>query len=114
MMKYVPLRVYSVFSQGKGAVDAAELADYLKAREISYLAVTDPFRVVGWESFRKEAAARGIKPLPGMEIRVQHIGSLVLYPVSVQGYFSLVAGLWTCLVNSTIFFKYSSYSMASA
>jgi DNA polymerase III alpha subunit len=93
MMKYVPLRVYSVFSQGKGAVDAAELADYLKAREISYLAVTDPFRVVGWESFRKEAAARGIKPLPGMEIRVQHIGSLVLYPVSVQGYFSLVASL---------------------
>jgi DNA polymerase III alpha subunit len=93
MMKYVPLKVYSVFSRGKGAVDAAIFADYLKARTISYLAVTDPFGIVGWESFRKEALAREMKPLLGMEIKVQHIGSLVLYPLTVQGYFSLVASL---------------------
>lgn len=93
MMKYVPLRVYSAFSRGKGAVDAAVLGDYLKPRNISYLAVTDPFSLVGWESFHKEAAARGIKPLPGVEIRVRQTGSLLLFPLNVNGYFSLIASL---------------------
>ena len=90
-MKYVPLRVYSVFSRGKGAVDAGVFADFLKARNINFLSVTDPFSVVSWESFRKEAVARGMKPLLGMEIRVQHVGSLLLYPLTLAGYFSLIA-----------------------
>ena len=90
-MKYVPLRVYSVFSRGKGAVDAGGFADFLKARNINFLSVTDPFSVVGWESFRKEAVARDMKPLLGLEIRVQHVGSLLLYPLTLAGYFSLIA-----------------------
>lgn len=93
MMKYVPLRVYSVFSRGKGAVDASVFGDYLKPRGISYLAVTDPFSLVGWESFHREAAARDMKPLPGMEVRVQQTGSLLLFPINVNGYFSLIASL---------------------
>jgi DNA polymerase III alpha subunit len=93
MMKYVPLRVYSVFSRGKGAVDASILGDYLNPRKIPYLAISDPFSLVGWESFRNEAAAREMKPLLGMEIRVQHTGSLVLYPLNINGYFSLIASL---------------------
>ena len=92
-MKYVPLRVYSVFSRGKGAVDAGSFADFLKSRNIPALAITDPFGLVGWESFRKEAAAKNIKPLLGMEIKIQRIGSLLLYPVTVKGYFSLIDSL---------------------
>ncbi|MCP5049537.1 MAG: DNA polymerase III subunit alpha [bacterium] len=91
MMKYVPLRVYSVFSRGKGAVEAAEFADYLKTRKGNFLAITDPFSLVGWESFRKEAVERGLKPLLGMEIRIRQVGSLLLYPMSLKGYFSLIA-----------------------
>jgi DNA polymerase III alpha subunit len=93
MMKYVPLRVYSVFSRGKGAVDAGVLAGFLKSRKISFLAVTDPFSLVGWESFRKEAVAREMTPLPGMEIRIRPVGSLVVYPLTVKGYFSLIDSL---------------------
>lgn len=89
-MKYVPLRIYSVFSQGKGAVDAAELGDFLAQRNVPAMAVTDPFGMASWESFRKEAVARGLKPLPGMEIRVRQMGAFVLFPLSTQGYFSLV------------------------
>jgi len=92
-MKYVPLRVYSVFSQGKGAVDAGKFADFLKNREIQSLAVTDPLSVLGWESFRKEALARQMKPLLGMEIQAQHFGSLLVYPLTKKGYFSLIASL---------------------
>jgi DNA polymerase III alpha subunit len=93
MQNYIPIRVYSIFSQGKGAVDAAVLADFLVKRKVLYTAVTDPFSMTGWESFRKEAAARNMKPLLGMEIKVQHTGSLVLFPLTVKGYFSLVASL---------------------
>ena len=99
-MKYVPLRIYSVFSRGKGAVGAAELGDFLKPRDVGCLAVTDPFGMVGWESFRHEAAARGMKPLLGTEIRIQNIGALILFPINVKGYFSLVSSF-----NQKIFSK---------
>ncbi|UCH96824.1 MAG: DNA polymerase III subunit alpha [Candidatus Aminicenantes bacterium] len=100
MMKYVPLRVYSVFSRGKGAVDAGILADFLKGRNIDFLSVTDPFSVVGWESFHKEAAASDMKPLLGMEICVQRVGSLLVYPLTMKGYFSLIASF-----NDKVFSK---------
>ncbi|HLP57181.1 MAG TPA: hypothetical protein VK186_00045, partial [Candidatus Deferrimicrobium sp.] len=99
-MKYVPLRIYSVFSRGKGAVGAAELGDFLKQRDVPYLAVTDPFSLAGWESFRHEAVERGMKPLLGTEIRIQDIGALMLFPITVKGYFSLVASF-----NQKVFSK---------
>ncbi len=99
-MKYVPLRVYSVFSRGKGAVGAGELGDFLKQRDISCLAVTDPFSMAGWEIFRKEALERGMKPLLGTEIRIQNIGDFMFFPLTVKGYFSLVSSF-----NQKIFSK---------
>lgn len=99
-MKYVPLRIYSVFSRGRGAVDARIFGDYLKQRNVHAMAVTDPFSMIGWESFRKEAADRDLKPLLGMEIRIQNIGALVLYPLNVKGYFSMVSSF-----NQKVFSK---------
>ncbi len=90
-MKYVPLRIYSVFSQGKGAVAPAELGDFLAQREVPAMAVTDPFSMIGWEHFRKEALSRNLKPLPAMEIRVQNLGALLLFPLDNRGYSSLVS-----------------------
>ena len=100
MKKYVPLRIYSVFSGGKGAVDAGILGDFLKQRNVPAMAVTDPFRMTGWECFRKEAAARDMKPLLGMEIRIQRMGALLLYPLGIKGYFSLVSSF-----NQKVFSK---------
>ncbi len=90
-MNYVPLRVYSVFSRGKGAVDAAALGGYAKANKIPALAVTDPFAMTGWEHFKHEADSCGLRPLLGMEVKLHHVGSILLFPRSLQGYFSLVA-----------------------
>ena len=90
-MKYIPLRIYSVFSTGRGAVDAGVLGDFLKQRNVPALAVSDPFSMIGWESFRKEAISREMKPLLGMEIRVRDIGAMLLYPLNTRGYYSLVS-----------------------
>lgn len=84
------MRVYSVFSQGKGAVKAATLAQFLKKKKLTSLAISDPFSIIGWEYFHVEAHRRGLKPLLGMEVRLQNAGSLVLFPLSIKGYLSLV------------------------
>lgn len=89
-MKYIPLRVYSNYSQGKGAVDARELADILSSANISSLPVCDPFTLIGWENFRKEAVTRKMKPLLGMEIRLKGSG-LLLFPATSKGFFSLIS-----------------------
>ncbi len=92
-MKYVPLRVYSVFSKGKGAIDPGVFANFLKERDISFLPVSDPFSLVSWESFRQEAVTREMTPLLGMEVRIRQIGALVMYPLTKKGYFSLIRSL---------------------
>jgi len=88
---YVPLRVYSVYSRGKGAVAADELAAFLCPKKILALAVADPFSILGWESFYRQAGKKGMKLLPGLEIRIQGLGALVMFPSTRNGYFSLVA-----------------------
>ena len=97
-MRYVPLRVYSVFSRGKGAVDARTFAGFLKDRKISSVAVSDPFSMLGWESFRNEAVKRDMKPLLGMEIKTQGLGSFVIFPLNSNGYISLISSF-----NSKLF-----------
>ena len=92
-MNYVPLRTYSVFSQGQGAVDPAGLADIMQKAKVPYLPVCDPMSLIGWEKFKKEADARGLKPLLGTEIRLPEKGNLLLFPASAAGYLSLVSCL---------------------
>lgn len=90
-MKYIPLRVYSVYSRGSGAVEAGELAEVLSSGNMSALALCDPFSLTGWEAFREAALSRKMKPLPGMEIRLKGTGSLLLFPTSGRGFFSLLS-----------------------
>jgi DNA polymerase III alpha subunit len=89
-MKYIPLRVHSVFSNGRGVVRAAELANLMKKNKLPALAVSDPFSLLGWEKFRHQASLHGLKFLPGMEVKLQKLGSLLLFPLSGPGYFSIV------------------------
>ncbi|MEN8222052.1 MAG: hypothetical protein ABFR36_02230 [Acidobacteriota bacterium] len=88
-MKYIPLRVYSVFSRGKGAVSPSGLASLMKKGGV--MAVTDPFSFLAWERFYMSAKDRGLRFLPGMEIALRGSGSLLLFPRTPEGYFSLVA-----------------------
>ena len=92
-MNYIPLRVYSVFSQGQGAVDAASLAELMQQAGLPFLPICDPMALTGWERFQKEAGARQMKPVLGTEIILPEKGSLLLFPLSQSGYLSLVSCL---------------------
>lgn len=92
-MNYVPLRTYSVFSQGEGVVDPAALAEIMRKAGVPCLPVCDPMSLIGWERFKREADARGLKPLLGTEIRLPEKGALLLFPLSPAGYLSLVSCL---------------------
>ena len=92
-MNYVPLRVYSVFSQGAGAVDPASLAAAMEKAGLPYLPLCDPMALTGWERFQKEAGTRQMKPVLGTEIALPERGSLLLFPLSQTGYLSLVSCL---------------------
>jgi DNA polymerase III alpha subunit len=92
-MNYIPLRTYSVFSQGQGAVDAASLAEIMQRAGLPYLPLCDPMALTGWEKFRNEAGKRQMKPLLGTEIILPEKGSLLLFPLSQKGYLSLVSCL---------------------
>jgi DNA polymerase III alpha subunit len=91
MVNYIPLRVHSVYSRGRGAVAAGELAETLTAQGVSSLAVTDSFSLIAWESFYVQAKKFGMKPLLGVEIAIHPLGTLLLFPCSAKGYFELIA-----------------------
>jgi len=92
-MKYIPLRVHTVFSRGKGAVDPERFADFAVKSGVKVMSVSDPLSVISWERFRKYAIRRGLKFLPGTEIPFRTAGSVLLFPLSDKGYFSTVASL---------------------
>jgi DNA polymerase III alpha subunit len=90
LMKYIPLRIHSIYSKGTGVVEPGVLGDFLARQKINFMAISDPFSLKGWESFRLEACGRGMKPLLGIEIRIKEAGALLLYPTSHLGYKSIV------------------------
>ena len=93
VMDYLPVRVYSVFSKGEGAVDPAAFADLLQQRGLPFLPVCDPLSLIGWDRFKTEAGKRNMRPVLGCEIRLPEKGSLLLFPASPAGYFSLIRSL---------------------
>jgi DNA polymerase III alpha subunit len=66
-------------------VHAGEFADFLQKMKLPALAVTDPFTLAGWEKFHHQSGVYGLKFLPGMEVKLQNLGSLVLFPLSREG-----------------------------
>lgn len=89
-MRYIPLRVYSVFSRGRGAVHPEDLSRLMKNSN-GAMAVTDPFSTMAWESFYRAAGKSGMKFLPGTEISLRGAGSVILFPLSIEGYFSMIS-----------------------
>lgn len=92
-MNYIPLRVHSVFSRGRGAVDPREFSVFLKKLRISAMAVSDSFGMIGWEHFRREALGAELKPLLGVELKIQRLGTFVLFPRTTDGFLSMVCSL---------------------
>jgi DNA polymerase III alpha subunit len=93
MSAYIPLRVYTVFSQGEGTVDPGKLAEVLKKAGAGALAVCDPLSTFAWDRCAVEAGKHGLKPLFGVEVRFPEKGTLLLFPLGLEGYREVVGVL---------------------
>lgn len=67
---FVPLRLHSVYSRGKGSVTIAEALAWLGRRRIPAAALTDVGNVYGWGAWKRAAGAGRTKPLFGCEVEL--------------------------------------------
>lgn len=96
---YIPLRVYSPFSVGFGAVQISDLTDYCTAHGVPAAGVADESSLGGAMTISKGLAAKGVQPLIGGTFRVAFgdtEGELVFYATSNDGYGALrrIANRW--------------------
>lgn len=86
---FIPLRVHSVYSKGKGAVTLEELASWVFERKLSSAALADIENLYGWGRWKRMATQRGFSPLLGCEMEVQ--GKRFLFLVkNREGYWHLM------------------------
>ncbi len=96
------MRVHSVFSRGLGAVSVYENASYSFSKGLPAMALCDLHSIIGWESFFQQALKQGLKPMLGLEIRLQEMGTLLIFPRNDCGFYSLTHSL-----NHRVFSRYS-------
>ncbi len=86
---FIPLRVHSVYSKGKGALTLRELAAWVAARKLPCAALTDIQNLYGWGEWKRAAAAAGFSPIFGCELEIQ--GKTFLFLVrTAEGYGNLM------------------------
>jgi DNA polymerase-3 subunit alpha len=91
---YVPLRVHSVYSKGRGSVTLPELAGWVRGAKLPAAALSDLGNVYGWAGWNRAARETGCRPLFGCEIEVG--GRRFLFLVqSLEGYWNLMTILNT-------------------
>jgi len=86
---FIPLRVHSVYSRGKGAATLQELALWAAQQRLPAAALTDIENFYGWAGWKKAALRCGVAPLFGCEMELE--GSRFLFLVkNRQGYWNLM------------------------
>jgi len=65
---FIPLRVHSVYSKGKGGATLEELAFWAFQRRLPSAALTDLENLYGWGGWKRAATQSGFAPLFGCEI----------------------------------------------
>ncbi|MBP1661526.1 MAG: polymerase alpha subunit [Candidatus Aminicenantes bacterium] len=67
---FVPLRLHSVYSRGKGSVTLEEAAGWAAGTRLPAAALADIGNIYGWGKWKRLAPAGGFKPLFGCELEV--------------------------------------------
>lgn len=68
---FIPLRVHSVYSKGKGGVVLRELASWICRKKLPAAALSDMENLYGWGRWKRVAQEGGFAPLFGCEIEIQ-------------------------------------------
>jgi DNA polymerase-3 subunit alpha len=65
---FVPLRLHSVYSRGRGSVTLEEAAGWAGANRLPAAALADIGNIYGWGKWKRLAPAAGFKPVFGCEL----------------------------------------------
>ncbi len=90
---YIPLRIYSQFSVGFGAVKTHAMVDYCLEHKVPAAGFADANSLSGALTLSKALSAKGIQPLIGASVDIcdrGHKGAIVLYATSETGYAALL------------------------
>lgn len=90
---YIPLRVFSPFSVGFGAVRSEQIADFCQAHGLPAVGIADHNTLGGALTMSKQLSARGIQPLVGLTLDISFEGTngtLVLFATDDAGYAALL------------------------
>jgi DNA polymerase III subunit alpha len=67
---FVPLRIHSVYSRGKGSVTLEEAAGWAAGKKLPAAALADVGNIYGWGKWKRIAPAGGFKPIFGCELEI--------------------------------------------
>ncbi len=86
---FVPLRLHSVYSRGKGSVTLEEAARWAGRKRLPAAALADTGNIYGWGKWKRVAAGGGVRPLFGCELEIG--GRRFVFLVKVRpGYSNLM------------------------
>jgi DNA polymerase III subunit alpha len=86
---FVPLRVHSVFSKGRGGVTVEEAAFWAAEKRLPAAALADTGNVYGWGKWKRAAGAAGTRPVFGCELEIG--GQIFVFLVKgLEGYRNLM------------------------
>jgi len=86
---FVPLRVHSVYSKGKGSMTLQELASWVSRNGLAASGLSDVANLYGWAKWRRAARESGFRPLFGCEVELE--GRTYLFLVRKrEGYWNLM------------------------
>jgi len=91
MSAFVPLHVHSHYSLLKALPKIPELVAAAKAQGYSAMALTDIDNLYGAIEFYKECKAQGIKPIIGLDAKMEGGSRKLLYAADITGYKNLLA-----------------------
>jgi DNA polymerase III alpha subunit len=97
---FIPLRVHSVYSKGRGCVLFSELTTWANRKKLPSAALSDLENLYGWGRWKRAALEAGLRPLFGCEIELGERKFLFLVKELV-GYWSLMEILNSRAVNDT-------------
>jgi len=97
---FIPVRVHSVYSKGRGGVLLRELAAWAVREKLPAAALSDLENLYGWARWKRAAQDSGLRPVFGCEMELG--GRTFLFLVKErEGYWTLMETLNGRAVNST-------------
>ncbi|MGB2907954.1 MAG: DNA polymerase III subunit alpha [Candidatus Aminicenantaceae bacterium] len=99
-MMFIPLRVHSVYSKGRGGVLLRELADWAVRENLPAAALSDLENLYGWARWKRAAQESGLRPMFGCELELGERRFLLLVKER-EGYWTLMETLNGRTLTST-------------